>query len=34
MMMYGQSQQAHWFQVATARTVKGLGASSRGIETL
>ena len=34
MMMYGQSQQANWFQVATARTVKGLGASSRGIETL
>ena len=34
MMMYGQSQQANWFQVATARTVKGLGASSRAIETL
>ena len=34
MMMYGQSQQANWFQVATARTVKGLGVSSRGIETL
>ena len=33
-MMYRQSQQANWFQVATARTVKGLGASSRGIETL
>ena len=34
MMMYGQSQQANWFQVATARTVKGLGVSSRGTETL
>ena len=34
MMMYGQSQQANWFRVATACTVKGLGVSSRGIEML
>ena len=33
-LMYGQSQQANWFQVATARTLKGLGISSRGVETL
>ena len=32
--MYGQSQQANWFQIATARTLKGLGISSRGVETL
>lgn len=33
-MMYGQSQQANWYQVALARTLKGLGVSNRGIETL
>ena len=34
MMLYGQSQQANWFQVATACTIKGLGVSSRVVETL
>ncbi len=33
-MMYGQSQQANWYQVALARTLKGLGVSTKGIETL
>ena len=34
MMLYWQSQQAKWFQVATARTNKGLDVSSRVEETL
>eukprot|EP00112_Aurelia_sp_Birch-Aquarium-sp1_P016569 Seg3771.2 transcript_id=Seg3771.2/GoldUCD/mRNA.D3Y31 product="hypothetical protein" protein_id=Seg3771.2/GoldUCD/D3Y31 len=34
MMMYGQSQQANWLQVATAHAFKGLGVSSRDIKTL
>ena len=33
-MLYGQSQAATWFQIATMRTLKGLGLSSRGVETL
>ena len=33
-LIYGQSQQANWFQVATARTLKGLGISDKGMETL
>ena len=33
-MMYGQSQAANWFQIATIRALKGLGLSSRGLETL
>ena len=33
-LMYGQSQQCNWFQVANARTLKGLGISSKGVETL
>ena len=33
-MMYGQSQQANWYQVALARTLRGLDVSNRGIETL
>ena len=33
-LMYGQSQQCNWFQVANAKTLKGLGTSSRGVETL
>ena len=33
-LMYAQSQQANWFQVATTRTLKGLGISSRELETL
>ncbi len=33
-LIFGQSQQANWFQVATARTLKGLGISDRGMETL
>ena len=32
-LIYGQSQQANWFQVATARTLKGLGISDKGMET-
>ena len=32
--MYGQSQQANWFQVATARTLRGLRVSDRGVGTL
>ena len=31
MMMDGQSQQANWFQVVTARIVKGLCVSSRDL---
>ncbi len=33
-MLYGPSQAANWFQVATTRTLKGLGLTSRGVETL
>ena len=33
-LIYGQSQQANWFQVATTRTLKGLGVSDRGVEAL
>ena len=33
-LMYGQSQQANWFQVATARTLRGLGVSDRGVAAL
>ena len=33
-LMYGQSQQANWFQVATARTLQGLGVPDRGVEAL
>ena len=33
-MMYGQSQQANWYQVTLARALKGSGISNRGIETL
>ncbi len=33
-MLYGQSQAANWFQVATTRTLKGLGLTSRGVKTL
>ena len=33
-LIYGQSQQANWFQIATARTLRGLGVSDRGVETL
>ena len=33
-LMYGQSQQGNWFQVANERTLKGLGISSRGVGTL
>ena len=32
--MYGQSQQANWFQMAIARTLRGLGVSDRGVGTL
>ena len=31
-LMYSQSQQCNWFQVAHARPLKGLGISSRGVE--
>ena len=33
-MLYGQSQAADWFQIATTRTLKGLGLSSRGVENV
>ncbi len=33
-MLYGQSLAANWFQVATTRTLKGLGLTSRVVETL
>ena len=33
-MLYGQSQAANWFQIATTRTLKGLCLSSRGVEAL
>ena len=33
-LVYGQSQRANWFQVATARTLKGFGVTTRGMETL
>ena len=33
-LMYGQSQQANCFQVAIARTLRGLGVSDRGVGTL
>ena len=33
-LVYGQSQRANWFQVATARTLQGFGITSRGVETL
>ena len=32
--MYGQSKQANWFQMAIARTLRGLGVSDRGVGTL
>ena len=33
-MMFGQSQAANWFPVANTRILKGLGLTSRGVETL
>ena len=33
-MMFGQSQAANWLQVANTRILKGLGLTSRGVETL
>eukprot|EP00795_Rhopilema_esculentum_P010098 gene10098-18751_t len=33
-LVYGQSQRANWFQVATARTLRGFGVTSKGMETL
>ena len=33
-LMYGQSQQANWFQVATGRTLRGLGVSDSGVAAL
>ncbi len=33
-MLFGQSQATNWFQVATTRTLKGLGITSRGVKTL
>eukprot|EP00794_Sanderia_malayensis_P002757 gene2757-3187_t len=33
-LVYGQSQRANWFQVATARTLQGFGISDCGMEIL